>query len=203
MLDLLKVLYLGFLCGLIPGPVVTSVFTQTIRQGSKSAYWIILWAAFGELVMSITCVVALSFLNPQSNVFAILSIFGALILFNLSWDLWKIEEIPEEEPLFSRKRIFFISLLNGMAWIFWITVCTPLAVDLGTKISYGQWLFIVFFEIGWGISTLSLCHLFGLFRPYFQSNKKLHLLYRTVAVLFVLFALKLSITSVKTLLQSL
>lgn len=45
-----------------------------------------------------------------------------------------------------------------------------------------------------------LCYFFGLFRPYFQNNKKLHLLYRTVAVLFVLFAIKLALGSARTLL---
>ncbi len=200
MLRFLEVLFLGFLCGLIPGPVVTAIFTETIRKGWKSARRIVFWAATGELIMSVACVAAGGLLHPESVVFSVLSMFGALILLNLAWDLWKVEEIAEEEPLFSNRRVFFLSLLNGMAWIFWITVCTPQAVSFGQEVRGGQWLFILLFELGWVASTLSLCYLFGFFRPYFQSNKKLHLLYRTIALLFAAFALKLAIGSASALL---
>lgn len=199
---LLEVLLLGLLCGLLPGPVVTAVFTETIRKGWQSARRIVFWAAAGELVMSVVCVSVLSLLPPDSVVFSALSIFGALILFNLAWDLWKVEEISEHEPLFSNQRIFLLALMNGMAWIFWITVCTPQAVALGTLLTGGRWVFILLFEIGWLASTLTLCYLFGFFRPYFQSNKNLHLLYRTIALLFVFFALKLAIGSARALLHS-
>lgn len=197
---LLEVLFLGFLCGLIPGPVVTSIFMETIRHGWLSARRIVILAACGELVMSVVCVSTLSLLDPHSVIFSALSIFGSLILLNLSWDLWKVEEIAESEPLFTNKRVFFIALLNGMAWIFWITVCAPQAFALNLDIPLGKWLFIILFEAGWLSSTMLLCYLFGLFRPYFQNNKKLHLLYRTIALLFVFFAVKLAIGSARALL---
>jgi len=197
----LEILFFGFLCGLIPGPVVTAIFTDTIRRGWLSARRIVLWAALGELLMSITCVGLLSQVSSTSVLFPILSLFGALLLLNLSWDLWKVEEIPEEEPLFSNQRIFLLALLNGMAWVFWITVCAPQAVALQAQVPGGAWLFIFLFELGWLISTFLLCYLFGFFRPYFQSNRQLHLLYRLIAVLFVAFALKLAIGSARALLQ--
>lgn len=198
---LVEVFFLGILCGLLPGPVVTAIFTQTIRKGWKSARRIVVWAGIGELLMSIVCVSALSFVDPQSVIFDALSMFGALILVSIAWDLWKVEEINEEEPLFSNQRILFVSLFNGMAWMFWITVCTPQAIDLGTKVQGGQWLFILLFELGWLASTLTLCYLFEYFRPYFQSNKRLHILYRAVALLFLGFAVKLAIASARSLLH--
>ncbi len=199
-LKLLEVLALGFFCGLIPGPVVTALFTETIRAGHTKAKRIIWMAAVGELVMSIVCVSAFSFLNAQSVVFSALGIFGAILLLSVSVDLWKISEIHEEEPLFSNKRIFFIALLNGMAWVFWVTVCTPQAVQMGALLHFGQWLFILFFEIGWVCSTFCLAFLFAYFRPYFQSNQKIHLLFRSVAIVFIFFSLKLAYGSVKQLL---
>ncbi len=200
-LRLAEVLFLGFLCGLIPGPVVTAVFTETIRNGWQSARRIVITAGIGEIVMSVVCVAALSVLDSTSIIFSALSIFGSLILFSLSWDLWKIREISEHEPLFTNRRVFMVSLLNGMAWIFWITVCTPQAMALDQLVPGGKWLFIVLFEIGWFCSTILLSYLFNYFRPYFQSNKNLHLLYRTVAILFVFFAIKLAIVSIQALIQ--
>lgn len=196
---LLEVLFLGFLCGMIPGPVVTALFTDTIRQGWRSARRIVVWAAAGELVMSVACVAALSALDSHSPVFSVLSVFGSLVLLSVAWDLCKVEEIHEEEPLFSSRRIFTIALFNGMAWIFWITVCTPQAMQLDRELAGGRWLFILLFETGWVLATLSLCYLFGLFRVFFQSNKKLHLLYRAVALLFVVFAVRLAWTSAQAL----
>lgn len=197
---LLEVLFLGFLCGLIPGPVVTAIFTDMIRKGWPSSRRIVMWAAAGELVMSLICVAALSAVPPQSLIFSALSIFGSLMLTNLAWDLWKVEEIPEEEPLFSNRRIFTIALLNGMAWIFWITVCTPQAMALDQRIQGGRWLFILLFELGWVTSTISLCALFGFFRRFFQNNRELRLLYRTVALLFLGFAFKLALEGIHAIL---
>lgn len=108
-------------------------------------------------------------------------------------------EIEEKDPLFSRRRIFFISLFNGMAWIFWITVCTPQAINLDEAIPYGRWIFILLFEIGWLSSTILLAKCTDEFRAYFQANKKLHLLYRSVALFFLFFGVKLVIESAKRL----
>jgi threonine/homoserine/homoserine lactone efflux protein len=199
--SLLEVLLLGLICGLIPGPVLTAVFTESIRRGWLSARRIVLWAAAGELLMSVTCVAGLSFFDPKSSLFSVLSMLGALILVSLSWDLWRIEELSENEPLFSRQRIFFLALFNGMAWIFWITVCTPQAINLGAEIKGGQWIFILVFEAGWLASTFLLSYLFGFFRPFFQSNERLRLLYRVIALLFLAFALKLATGSAHALLD--
>ncbi|RZA06113.1 MAG: hypothetical protein EOP11_11155 [Proteobacteria bacterium] len=200
-LRIFEILVFGFLCGLIPGPVLTAVFTDTIRRGWKSSRRIVFWACLGELVMSVICVASLSWLPTTSVVFPVLSLFGALLLATLAWDLWKVEEIHEEEPLFSNQRIFLLALMNGMAWVFWITVCAPQAVALEQLIPLGRWLFIVLFGLGWLISTMALCYLFGLFRPYFQSNRKLHLLYRAVSALLILFAVKLAFESARALLN--
>lgn len=200
-LRLLEVLFLGFICGLIPGPIVTAIFTETIRRGWLSARRIVFWAAAGELVMSLSCVAALSFFDSSSVIFSVLSMFGALILVSLAWDLWRVEEIAEEEPLFSKQRIFFLALFNGMAWIFWITVCAPQAIALGEQLTAGRWIFILLFELGWLASTLLLSYFFEFFRPFFQSNKRLHLLYRGIALLFLFFALKLATGSARTLLN--
>ena len=75
------------------------------------------------------------------------------------------------------------------------------SVALDGEILFGRWLFIALFEAGWTISTISLCYLFGLFRPYFQSNRSLHVLYRTISLLFVFFAVKLAVGSAKVLLH--
>jgi threonine/homoserine/homoserine lactone efflux protein len=87
-----------------------------------------------------------------------------------------------------------------MAWIFWITVCTPQAMGLESVLHYGRWVFILLFEIGWLSSTLLLANFTERFRAYFQANKKLHLLSRTVAVFFLFFGVKLIVESAMRLL---
>ncbi len=200
-LSILEVLFLGFICGLIPGPVVTAIFAETVRSGWRAARRIVAWAALGESLMSIICVASLSLLNPQSIVFAVLSACGTLILLNLSWSLWKVQRLDGDEPLFTNRRVFMLSILNGMAWLFWITVCVPRAMALDGVLPGGRWLFIVLFELGWIAATLFLCYLFGFFRPYFLAPGRLHLFYRAVSLLFVLFAIKLAIGSAQVLLQ--
>ncbi len=209
-LRLFEVLFLGFVCGLIPGPVVSALFAETLRNGWRASRRIVAWAAAGELVMSIVCVAALSTVSPKSGIFAALSLAGALLLLRLAWDLAQVERIVENgdaappsaaptssppaptEVLFTNRRVFTLAILNGMAWIFWITVCVPQAVDLGNQITGGQWLFIFLFELGWVISTLGLCLVFAFLRPWVKKKEQLHRLYQGVALLFVLFALRLA-----------
>lgn len=191
-LRIFEVLSLGFLCGLIPGPVVSAVFAETLRSGWRAARRIVAWAAAGELVMSVICVAFFSAVDPHSAVFSALSIVGALILLRLAWDLWRVESIRESDTLFTNRRVFTVAILNGMAWIFWITVCVPQAVELGKLVRGGQWLFIALFELGWVASTLSLCLMFAFFRRWIRKREQLHLLYRGVALLFLVFAVRLA-----------
>lgn len=191
-LRIFEVLSLGFLCGLIPGPVVSAVFAETLRSGWRAARRIVAWAAAGELVMSVACVAFFSAVDPHSLVFSVLSGLGALILLRLAWDLWKVEAINETETLFTNRRVFTVAILNGMAWIFWLTVCVPQAAELGKQLRGGQWLFIALFELGWVASTLSLCLVFAFFRPWLKKKEQLHRAYRVVALLFVVFAVRLA-----------
>lgn len=191
-LRLFEVLFLGFVCGLIPGPVVSAVFAETIRNGWLAARRIVAWAAAGELLMSVACVALFTAMDPHSLVFTVLSALGSLILLRLAWDLWKVESIKESSTLFTNRRVFTVAILNGMAWIFWLTVCVPQAVELGRLLRGGQWLFIALFELGWVCSTLSLCGLFVAFsRRWLQSKEQLHRAYRVVALLFVGFAVRM------------
>lgn len=190
-LRLFEVLSLGFICGLLPGPVVSAVFAETLRNGWKAARRIVAWAAAGELVMSVACVALFTAASPHSLVFTVLSAAGSLLLLRLAWDLWKVESIREDRTLFTNRRVFTVAILNGMAWIFWLTVCVPQAVELGKLVPGGQWLFIALFELGWVASTLSLCLAFAGMRKWIQKKEQLHLLYRGVALLFVVFAVRL------------
>lgn len=187
-----EVFFLGFICGLIPGPVVSAVFAETLRGGWRAARRIVVWAAAGELVMSVACVAILSAAKPAPWIFSLLSLAGSLVLLRLSWDLWIVEAIAESNSLFTNLRVFTVAILNGMAWIFWITVCVPQAMALGGLLRGGEWLFILLFEAGWIISTLSLCLFFEFLRPWLKNKKQLHRLYRGVALLFVLFAGRLA-----------
>lgn len=191
-LRLFEVVFLGFACGLIPGPVVSAVFAETLRNGWKAARRIVAWAAAGELVMSVACVALFTAVVPPPWVFSVLSLLGALVLLRLAFDLWKVESIREDATLFTNRRVFTIAILNGMAWIFWITVCVPQAAALGELVRGGQWLFILLFELGWILATLSLCLVFAYLRRWLRNKEQLHLFYRGVALLFVVFALRLA-----------
>jgi threonine/homoserine/homoserine lactone efflux protein len=197
----LEVVLLGFLCGLIPGPVVSALFTETIRKGKRSARRVLFRAAVAEVILSVICVSALTYLHPQDRVMGALGIFGAMILLHVAVDLWRVREIEESEPLRSGLRAFTLVLLNGTAWVFWFTVCAPQALSFGSGIRGGQWLYVLFFELGWALSAFVLCDLFALFRPFFQTRNPLHLVYRTVAFFFVLFAGRLALMSGSALLQ--
>lgn len=196
--EIMSALVLGLISGVIPGPVLTTTFTEILQSGVLKSFRIILWAMFTETIVALISLLALSSMNFSEAVFQGISIIGAAILIWISTSIWKVRKINTEEKVhFSLGKISVMIMANGVLWTFWITVCVPKAMLLSEKVTNGNYLFLILVEIGWLISTVLVAFVFSRFRKILSNPKVMPIIFKIFALTFVYFAVDMVYRSIK------
>jgi len=199
---LLQILILGIIGGAIPGPILTSVFTEVLNSGFLKSLKVVFRAFFIESLMVLILLLALSQMSIPEIYFHIISFGGVAVLVWIAWQIWRIKEFKNEKvELFSLWKIFLLTVLNGGFWIFWITVSIPMAFELNNHISGGQYIFLIIFEAGWLLATIGLAFIFSRFRPLLERKNLVSATFRIFSVALILMAAKSMLESIKYILK--
>lgn len=204
-MELLLLLFSAFLLGLVggttPGPILASTFTESLRKGFSGSLRIVFMAMLSETLVALFVLgLFFSFQIPQI-VFSIISLVGVVVLVWIALQVWKIKKFNEGKEIFSFKKIFLLTVFNGPFWIFWITISVPQAFLLKQKVVGGQFLFLVLFELGWFIATTILTFLFSRFRPLLTKSKFVSVIFKTLALILLFFAIRMAIDSLAFLIK--
>jgi threonine/homoserine/homoserine lactone efflux protein len=174
--QLIEIFLMGLIAGAIPGPVLTAVFTGVITGGFETGLKIILKALVSEIIIAVAIITLISMTDFNPLYSKILSLAGAIFLAYLALKLWKIQDIDTEKgTIFTFTKIFLLTVLSGPLWIFWFTVCVPLALILKQYIFAGEFLFIVIFELSWVLMTTLLAYIFSRFRPILYKKAECYI----------------------------
>lgn len=191
-------LSLGLIGGVIPGPVLTAVFTEIVRSGFRTSIRIILISFTVESLVAVITLLLMKLPNLNEDVFYGLSFAGAIVLVYIATRLWQMRNIDTgERRLFGPGRIILMILTNGMLWIYWLSVCIPQAVLLGQKVKAGEYLFMILVQAGWLVSTTLTAWIFSRFRPLLSNPRIIPWMYRIFAMAFVLFAFLMGFKSIR------
>ncbi len=193
--ELGSIFVLGFIGGAIPGPILTSAFTETVRKGFIKSLEVILFAAISEIIVASLIMLILFDLHISQSIFYAISFIGAIVLIWMATEIWKIKKLNDKGKIFDFKKIFLLTIFNGPLWIFWSTICVPQAYVLSKKITGGQILFLILFELGWFASTLLLTFSFSRFRPLLIKEGIMSKVFKTFAAILILFAIRLVMDS--------
>lgn len=186
-----EVVALGIIGGAVPGPMLTSVLTGTLRDGLSKGVVIALRVLLAETVFAFAILFVFFSYQVPYVVFYIISFGGALVLVWLAKQVWNVKKINNESgEIFSLWRMIILTGLSGAFWIFWITICIPRAFELKQLVVGGQYLFLAVFEISWLIATLSIAFLFSRFRTYLDKKNLVPYVFKFFAIMLVFFALK-------------
>lgn len=195
--NLIAALVLGLIGGLVPGPVLTAIFTEILQTDFIKSFKIIFQAMLTETVIALISLIALSSLHLSEGVFSGISFIGAGILIWISTSIWKIKSLDSGEKVhFSFGKISAMIAANGILWTFWITVCIPKAILLNEKIPFGSLIFLGLVEIGWLISTSFVAFIFSRFRKILSNPKVIPIIFKIFALTFVYFALDMAYKSI-------
>ena len=164
---------LGLIGGVIPGPVITAVFTEILQSGLPKSMRIIFIALITETIVAVISLVLFAALDLPESFFRGLSILGAVILVWISLSIWKI---------------IIMILSNGVLWTYWITICIPKAILLNDHIHLGAYLFMGLVQLGWLVSTLLMAFTFSRFRRVLSRPRVVPVVFKVFALAFVYFA---------------
>ncbi|MDA3821236.1 MAG: hypothetical protein PF450_01300 [Bacteroidales bacterium] len=194
--ELITALTLGLIGGLIPGPVITAIFTEILQSGLKRAMRIIFIALLIESIVAVISLVIFSSLGLNESVFRILSFIGAGVLIWISFSLWKVKSLDSgEKVVFGIWKIILMILSNGVLWTYWITICIPKAIFVSETIRLGDYLFMGLVQTGWLISTLIVTIIFSRFQGLLSKPKVIPVVFKVFSLIFIYFALDMSFRS--------
>jgi len=198
LMQIFSVLLLGIIGGSVPGPIMVAAFTESIRKGFFKSLLVILRAFIAESIVAIFILTLFFSFNIPQSVFYAISFAGAIMLLYLALQVWKIKKIGEGEgEIFSFWKIIILTILNGSFYIFWITICVPQAFLLKEKLPHGHIIFLLLFELGWIIATVSWVFIFSRFRSFLTKGKVVPIIFKIFSLILVYFAISLLIESFK------
>ena len=188
---LIEAFLLGLVGGAVPGPILTGTFTEILNIGFLKGVRVVFYALIAEtigalLVFFIFYAVGLNYLAIQ-----VISVCGAVVLFWLASQVWKIKEINiEAKQVLTISKILLLTAFNSGYWIFWITIGVPKALALDASVFGGKFIFLAIFELAWLIMTFALAFIFYQFRPLLQRKNLIGTTFKILAVILMLLGIK-------------
>jgi len=193
--QIFNIFLLGLAAGAIPGPVIAAAFTEALRSGFSKSLKVV-YRSFASEVIIASFILAIFFsFDIDPKFFYVVSFIGAAVLVWMAVQVWKVKEIGGNEEIFTFRKVFLLMLGNGLLWIFWITICVPQAFLLNKAIAGGNVLFLVLFEAGWILSTVSMVFIFSRFRDLLIRKKIVPIVFRFFSLLLVFFAARMLVES--------
>ena len=195
--ELVIALSLGLIGGLIPGPVITAIFTEILQSSYYKSLRILLIALITETMVALVSLLLFSSLGLSESFFQGISLAGAAILIWIATSIWKVKSLDSGEKIhFSIWKIIIMILSNGVLWTYWITICIPKAMLLGEQIQMGAYLFMGMVQLGWLISTLLVAFIFSRFRKALSRPRVIPILFKIFALAFIYFAFDMAYKSI-------
>jgi threonine/homoserine/homoserine lactone efflux protein len=194
---------LGIYAGLVPGPLLVLLISQTLKHGHKEGIKVALSPLITDLPIIIASLILLSFVAGYNLILGILSIFGGLYIFYLAYESFKTKGLPGnikiEEPN-SLKKGVTVNFLNPSPYLFWITVGGPLIITAYAGNVLSPLLFIVVFYTFLVGSKIVLAFAAGKSRDLLTGRPYLYIM-RILGVAMVIFALYLIYGGVQLLMK--
>lgn len=191
-MDLLfEAFLLGLVGGIIPGPILTGTFAEILNTNFTKGMRIVFWALVTETVGALSTIYIFYKFGFSKTVIQIISICGALVLFWLASKIWNISKInSESKKVLSFSQIIILTALNSGYWIFWITIGVSKALLLDNILVGGRFIFLLIFEFGWLVATISLAFIFFKFRPLLERKNLISATFKILALVLVVLGVK-------------
>jgi len=157
---------------------------------------IVFKAMLSEAILAVLILAVFSLFDIPRSFFYAVSLAGAAVLLWFAARMWGIKKIDGSGEVFSFSRIFLLMVCNGLFWLYWLTVCVPMAFLLRQSLPFGHMVFLAFFELGWLASTVAAVFVFSRFRPWLVKKNLIPAAFKFFSAVFILFAIRLAAESV-------
>jgi threonine/homoserine/homoserine lactone efflux protein len=122
-------LFLGLSAGITPGPLLTLIITETIKQSKKEGIKVALSPLITDFPIILVSLFILSQLSQFHQLLAVISFLGAVFIAYLGYETIRTKGLIPEGPVakpVSLKKGVIVNFLNPNPYLFWCTIGAPL-----------------------------------------------------------------------------
>ncbi|KKU55653.1 MAG: hypothetical protein UX77_C0009G0029 [Parcubacteria group bacterium GW2011_GWA1_47_11] len=193
--DIATTLYLGIIGGLVPGPILFLGLSEMVisrKKGINRGSMYIIVAGLTEMAIGLFLIITASWLKIPAIVFHGFAIIGIGLLIYIAIELFKLKKIDyqQEQKNVGVSQVILLMIFNGTVWLFWLSVCLPIAFSLGSQINLGEYLFVLIFEVAMVATMLTIFFGFSYFQKFFYDKKNVETFLNVLSFLILLVAVK-------------
>jgi threonine/homoserine/homoserine lactone efflux protein len=146
-----KGILLGLHAGISPGPVTTLLITESLLHGRRAGMRIAFVPVLTDIPVICVIIPLLYYLTfDAAAVIGVISMIGAVILGGLSYESFSVTESRYERGEVARISLLKavgVNFFNPNLYLYWITICGPLAVSALSHSWAVMFLFLITFYI--------------------------------------------------------
>ena len=179
----------GISSGLIPGPLLTLVISETLKHGIREGIKVSIVPLLSDLPIVLVTILILTRLSDIRPALGIISILGSIFLVYLAIESlsFKGSDIDTETKPQSLKKGLITNLLNPNPYIFWLSIGAPTvvkAMDIGLLSAS---LFILSFYFSLVGSEIMVAFVTGRSRYFLKSRNFIYTI-RALGLVLLIFA---------------
>jgi len=181
----------GLAAGLSPGPLITLVVSETIKNGRKEGVEVAISPLISEPPIILLVLVLLSNSAGNSVVMAMISLVGACYLSYLGLSNLRAKVKESEDHLEKANSLLkgiATNFLNPNAYMFWLTIGGPRVLE-GARVNISAALFFIlgFYMMLVG-SKITVAVVVGKSKAFVESRYYVHII-QALGIVLIVFAL--------------
>lgn len=192
-------LTLGFSAGISPGPLLALTISETLKYGVRTGVKVAAVPLLTDTPIVFGSIYLLSEVKQLDNVFAAVSIIGAIFLTYFGIDSLRtkpeIEDGKKISKISSVQKAIIANYLNPNPYVFWIAIGGPLFVGALAVNVWNAVVFIISFYFMLVGSKVIVVLIGGKMSSFFTSGKY-HYLIHISGVLIIILAILLFIDGI-------
>jgi len=195
MIEVLEFLISGILFGLAegisPGPLITLIFSETLKYGKKEGIKIAISPLITDSLIVLFVLLVLSSLAKYSVVLGIVSMFGACYLIYLGVENLRVKidefevDIVKKDAL---RRGIIANLLSPHPYLFWLSIGGPMIFQSASIHISATILFLAGFYATMIGSKTTVALVIDKSKPFLKSKYYVYII-KTLGIALILFAL--------------
>jgi threonine/homoserine/homoserine lactone efflux protein len=195
MLNLFDIIIIGIIGGLSPGPINALMLGETLKRGFKQGGKVPLALLISNLTFAPLIMLIIHWGSSLEFLIPTLTVTGALILIYMGIQEWKNSGQLETTTSSSTfKKALTLEFLNPHPYIFWFTILGPpivLTFQQGNiTLGVAMWMAFLITIVAVKLSLALVAHKIR----EKMTPKKIQIILKILAILLILFGLKLLIT---------
>jgi threonine/homoserine/homoserine lactone efflux protein len=185
---------MGFLLGLsglIPGPLLTLVISETLKHGTKAGIKVSVSPLITDLPIILVTILIMSRFSDTDFILGSIAFAGSIFLFYLACESFSFRGASPgltDSQAHVMKKGIIANFLNPSPYVFWFTIGAPTIIKASGKSLIGASLFLVVFYSVLVGSKVVIAVITGKAKN-FLGNKYYIYLIRLLGIILLVFAL--------------